>query len=67
MSEDMENDLPKRKPTRLGCFDYSTTDAYFVTICTEDRREILSRITQLNPTGDGDTLNYAVGEMHRLR
>ena len=44
MSEDIENDLPKRKPTRLGCFDYSTTGAYFVTICTEDRQEILSNI-----------------------
>ena len=58
----MDNELPKRKPTRLGCFDYGTTGAYFVTICTEGRREILSRITQLNSTGDGDSLNYAVGE-----
>ena len=40
----MHNELPKRKPARLGCFDYSTTGAYFVTICTEERREILSSI-----------------------
>ena len=40
----MEEKLPERKPTRLGCFDYSTTGAYFVTICTEGRREILSPI-----------------------
>ena len=38
-------DLPKRKPTRLKDFDYSTHGAYFVTICTKDRRQILSRIS----------------------
>ena len=42
----MENkkELPKRKPTRLQIFDYSSTGAYFITICTEGRRQILSRI-----------------------
>ena len=40
----MENELPKRKPTRLRDFDYSSVGAYFVTICTESRRKILSRI-----------------------
>ena len=37
-------DLPKRKPTRLPQFDYSTPGAYFITICTEQKRCILSRI-----------------------
>ena len=41
---DEEKDFPKRKPTRLKGFDYSSTGAYFITICTEDRRKILSRI-----------------------
>ena len=36
--------FPERKPTRLRNFDYSSEGAYFVTICTEQRREILSRI-----------------------
>ncbi len=36
--------LPKRKPTRLKGFDYSTPSAYFVTICTKDRKCILSEI-----------------------
>lgn len=36
--------LPKRKPTRLKDFDYSLPRGYFVTICTEGRREILSTI-----------------------
>ena len=36
--------LPKRKPTRLKDFDYSSQGAYFVTICTKDRKNILSNI-----------------------
>jgi len=31
-------DTPKRKPNRLPNFDYSTPGAYFITICTKDRR-----------------------------
>ena len=38
-------DLPKRKPIRLPEFDDSSPGAYFVTVCTHDRRYILSRIT----------------------
>ncbi len=34
----MNNDLPNRKPTRLREFDYSSAGAYFVTICTQDRK-----------------------------
>ena len=37
-------DLPKRKSTRLKGYDYSTTGAYFVTICTHNRKCILSNI-----------------------
>ena len=37
-------ELPKRKPNRLPCFDYSTPGAYFVTICTQNRKCILSEI-----------------------
>ena len=38
-------ELPKRKPIRLPDYDYSTPGAYFITICTEGRRCILSEIT----------------------
>ena len=31
-------DLPKRKPNRLPEHDYSTPGAYFLTICTIDRK-----------------------------
>ena len=37
-------DLPSRKPTRLQEFDYSVSGAYFITVCTEDKRKILSEI-----------------------
>ncbi len=36
--------LPKRKHPRLDDFDYSSGGAYFITICTQDRRCILSRV-----------------------
>ena len=41
-------ELLQRKSTRLKCFDYGTTGAYFITICTGNRRTILSKIV-----GDG--------------
>ena len=37
-------ELPKRKPIRLPHYDYSGPGAYFVTVCTKDRRCILSDI-----------------------
>ena len=36
--------MPERRPTRLKHFDYSAAGAYFITICTEGRRQCLSRI-----------------------
>ena len=35
---------PKRKPTRLKDFDYSTPGAYFVTIVTHDRKDLFGAI-----------------------
>lgn len=40
----MENGLPKRKHPRLDHYDYSTAGAYFITICTQNRRCLLGRI-----------------------
>ena len=37
-------DLPKRKPTRLKNYDYSTDGYYFITICTHNKRKILCDI-----------------------
>ena len=36
--------FPNRKPTRLKGYDYGTPGAYFVTICTKDRRNLLCNI-----------------------
>lgn len=33
-------ELPKRKPNRLREFDYSTPGAYFITLCTKDRKNL---------------------------
>ena len=41
---DKEKELPKRKHTRLSAYDYSSAGAYFVTVCTQNRRCVLSRI-----------------------
>ena len=40
--------LPKRKINRLQNYDYSENGAYFITICTQNRAQILSKIV-----GDG--------------
>ena len=57
----MENEkpLPKRKNLRCQSFDYSKTGAYFITICTQNRKNILSTIVgegsplpQLSPYGE---------------
>ena len=33
-------DYPTRKPNRLVGYDYSSTGAYFITVCTKDRKKI---------------------------
>ena len=37
-------DLPNRKNIRLANFHYSQNGAYFITICTQDRKQLLSKI-----------------------
>ena len=37
-------ELSQRKINRIPEYDYSTNGAYFITLCTQDRRKILSRI-----------------------
>ena len=44
MQMDKEKELPKRKHPRLDNYDYSSAGAYFITICTQNRRCVLSRI-----------------------
>ena len=60
-----ENDLPRRKRTRLQDFDYNSSGAYFITICTEDRRRVLSRIVGVDVLGDPsrEMMDYAKSEL----
>ena len=37
-------EIPKRKPTRLKGYDYSTPGVYFITVCTHNREHFLSNI-----------------------
>ena len=60
----MDNEKPQRKSTRLHCYDYSTTGAYFITICTRDRMRILSEISRENLTSADAVNNFqVVGEV----
>lgn len=40
VSGEYEMELPQRKHNRLTNFDYSTPGAYFITICTKDRKSL---------------------------
>ena len=57
-------ELPNRKPNRIDEYDYNQNGAYFVTICTQDRRKILSRII----VGDGahDVPKVALTQMGEI-
>ena len=41
---DNKKEFPKRKSTRLKNYDYSKTGAYFITICTKDRKNLFSPV-----------------------
>ena len=59
---------PKRKPTRLKEFDYSSNGAYFITICTHNKEKILCDIVgeglcalpQLKLTEIGEIVNESI-------
>lgn len=51
MGMNNKKELPKRKHPRLDNYDYSSAGAYFVTICTQNRKNILSKIV-----GEGSPL-----------
>ena len=39
-----EKEFPQRKRLRLKNFDYSSSGAYFITICTKDRRMLFAPV-----------------------
>ena len=51
MEKDMNN-LPKRKNPRLEGFDYNTPGTRFITICTHQRRQFLSKVVGDLPDHD---------------
>ena len=51
-------EFQERKVNRIPEYDYSTCGAYFVTICTQDRKKILSNIV-----GDGSPVPKPYGMM----
>jgi REP element-mobilizing transposase RayT len=63
----MEMELTQRKPTRLVNFDYSQNGAYFITICTQDRKKILSDIVgddaHIVPKIGGKIAENLIGEI----
>ena len=60
MKMDNEKELPKRKDIRLKNYDYSSPGAYFVTICTENRKNFF-----WNGSIDPQTFKWcSVGAIH---
>ncbi len=48
MQEQKQSRLPERKQNRLRGYDYSNYGSYFITICTQEQKCVLSRLV-----GDG--------------
>ena len=44
----MEEKIPQRKQLRLKEYDYSQEGYYFITICTQNRKHILSKIIDVS-------------------
>jgi len=57
----MEEKYQQRKPTRIRKYDYSSAGAYFVTICTQDRKRIMSEIISTNDKCISKTNENIVG------
>ena len=43
----MEKEIIKRKNLRIPEYDYSEEGYYYITICTKDRKQILSKIINI--------------------
>ena len=56
----MNRDLPERKEIRLKNYEYNNVGTYFITFCTQNKRNILSEIEKENENfvGEGFPLPY---------
>ena len=71
----MDHTFPKRKTTRLRGYDYNSKGACFLTICTKDRKCILSKIEPFDQaisdmpstvlTPYGKTVEKVLGQMNK--
>ncbi len=55
----MEKEYPKRKKNRWTGYDYSTNGAYFITLCTNKRKQTLSHVVS-----SPDENSSIVGAIH---
>ena len=58
----MPDFFPQRKELRLKRFDYNSTNAYFLTICTQERQRILSEIV-LGNSGKPEIVLTKIGDV----
>lgn len=56
-------ELPNRKLPRLKGYDYATPGAYFVTICTHDKKCIFGRIVPTSEEADAHIQYSAIGQI----
>ena len=52
MKQVIQMELQQRKPNRLKEYDYSQNGAYFITICVQNRHEILCKIVDSGYIGN---------------
>ena len=57
------NKLPIRKSIRLKDYDYSTPGAYFITICTKDKKPVLNKIVGTDVLGGPQVIMHKYGEI----
>lgn len=65
----MHKNLPIRKNIRLKGYDYSKENIYFITICINERVELLGKITERNDielTKEGKIAKYNINEIEKI-
>lgn len=63
----MNEKLPNRKRVRAKYFNYSQPGVYFITICTQNRQCVLSKIVGTGvPTAQNSTLSRFVSTFKRF-
>ena len=64
----MRENLPVRKRIRLKDYDYAEENIYFITICVEDRLEILGKIVEENIkfTKEGNIVKQNINKIEQI-